>query len=118
MKWLRTMILFDQGNVIFSSDWKNLHESYVRAIASIEHPRGSGSLTLRRKVRLPNGQWRRNGVGYLRKEFLVFMRDNEGWEAESDIALSKDREQPPLLLYPSWRSTANQSHRTSVALTS
>jgi len=101
MKWLRTMVLFDRGNVISSPDWKNLHESYVRAIASIEHPRGSGSLTLRRKVRQPNNQWKRNGVGYLRKEFLAFMRDHEGWGAESDVALSRDREQPPLLLYPS-----------------
>jgi hypothetical protein len=101
MKWLRTMVLFDQGNVISSSDWKHLHESYVRAIASIEHPKGSGSLTLRRKVRLPNKQWRRNGVGYLRKEFLAYMCDHEGWEAETDVELSKDREQPPLLLYPS-----------------
>ena len=101
MKWLRTMVLFDEGNVISSPDWKNLHESYVRAIASIEHPRGSGSLTLRRKVRLPNNQWKRNGVGYLRKEFLAFMRDHEGWEAESDVALARDREQPPRLLYPS-----------------
>jgi hypothetical protein len=95
------MILFDRGDVISSPDWKNLHESYIRAIASIEHPRGSGSLTLRRKVRLPNKQWKRNGVGYLRKEFLAFMRNNEGWEAESDVALSRDRKQPPLLLYPS-----------------
>ena len=100
MKWLRTMVLFDQGNVISSSDWKHLHESYVRAIVSIEHPKGSGSLTLRRKVRLPNNQWKRNGVGYLRKEFLTYMCDHEGWESESDVELSKDREQPSLLLYP------------------
>jgi hypothetical protein len=95
------MVLFDQGNVVASPDWKKLHESYVRAIASIEHPRGSGSLTLRRKVKLPNNQWKRNGVGYLRKEFLAFMRDHEGWEAESDVALPKDREPPTLMLYPS-----------------
>jgi len=101
MKWLRTMVLFDQGNVISSVDWKNLHESYVRAIARIEHPQGSGSLTLRRKVRLPNSQWKRNGVGYLRKEFLAFMHDHEKWESESDVSLSRDREQPPLRLYPS-----------------
>lgn len=94
------MVLFDQGNVISSDDWRILHESYVRAIASIEHPRGSGSLTLRRKMQLPNKQWKRNGVGYLRKEFLAFMRDHEGWKAESKVALSRNREQPPLLLYP------------------
>lgn len=101
MKWLRTMVLFDQGEVISSNDWQTLHESYVRAIASIEHPHGSGSLTLRRKQRLANGQWRRNGVKYLKNEFLAFMRDHERWRAESDVELSRDREQPPLLLYPS-----------------
>lgn len=101
MKWLRTIVLFDKGDVISSPDWNNLHESYVRAIVSIEHPQGSGSLTLRRKQRLPNNQWKRNGVGYLRKEFLAFMRDRESWQAESDFALSRNREQPPLLLYPS-----------------
>jgi len=101
MKWLRTMVLFDQGNVISSVDWKTIHESYVRAIVSIEHPRGSGSLTLRRKMPLQKNQWKRNGVGYLRQEFLAFMRDHEGWKAESGISLSRDRAQPPLLLYPS-----------------
>lgn len=29
------------------------------------------------------------------------MLDHEGWQAESGVALSRDREQPPLLLYPS-----------------
>lgn len=29
------------------------------------------------------------------------MRDHEGWQAESDVALPRNREQPPLLLYPS-----------------
>lgn len=101
MKWLRTIVIFDQGGVISSTDWEELHESYVRSILSIEHPRGSGSLTLRRKIHLPNGQWKRNGVVYLKKSFLSFMRDREGWEAESDVALSRDREQKMLLLYPS-----------------
>lgn len=101
MKWLRTMVIFDQGEVISSADWQTLHGSYVRAISSIEHPRGSGSLTLRRKQRLPNNQWRRNGVKYLKNEFLAFMRDHERWHAERDVELSRDRDQPPLLLYPS-----------------
>lgn len=101
MKWLRTMVIFDQGEVISSADWQTLHESYVRAILSIEHPRGSGSLTLRRKQRLPNNQWRRNGVKYLKNEFLTFMRDHEEWHAERNVDISPDRDQPPLLLYPS-----------------
>ncbi len=101
MKWLRTIILFDQGDIISSSDWKTLHESFVRSIESIDNPRGSGKLRLRRKVRLANGKWTRNGVGYLRTRFLEHIRDVEGWEAEGNVDLKRDRKQPPLRLYPS-----------------
>ncbi len=101
MKWLRTLVLFDQGEVIASADWKALHESYVRSIESIDNPRGSGRLCLRRKVRQANGQWLRNGVGYLRTRFLEHIRDVEGWEAERSVNLKKDRNQPPIRLYPS-----------------
>jgi len=94
MKWLRTLILFDQGNVISSPDWPNLHESYVRSIQSIEYPTGSGSLTIRRKTRKPDGKWLRNG-------FLEHMRDVEGWEPEGNVNLARDRQQPPIKLYPS-----------------
>lgn len=95
------MVLFDQGDVITSLDWKHLHESYVRAISSIENPKGTGTLTLRRKVQLPNKQWKRNGVSYLKHEFLKFMRDHEGWQAESVVQLAKETNQPSLTLYPS-----------------
>lgn len=101
MKWLRTLILFDQGDVISSTDWKSLHESYVRSIASIDHPRGSGELRLRRRIKLENGQWKRNGVGYLRTRFLEHIRDVEGWQAERPVDLARDRDQPPIRLYPS-----------------
>ena len=101
MKWLRTLILFDQGDVISSEDWKAIHESYVRSIQSIGHPATQGHLLLRRKVRLPNGQFTRNGVGYLRSTFLDHMRDVEGWESEGDVDLSRGREQPAIRLYPS-----------------
>lgn len=104
MKWLRTMVLFDQGGVISSSDWQAVHASCVRAIESIDHPAGSGTLTLREKIRLPGGQWQRNGVGYLRMRFLQSMRDVEGWSTEGDVNLSRDRAQPPILLYPSLES--------------
>jgi hypothetical protein len=101
MRWLRTLILFDQGDVISSSDWQALHESFVRSIESIDNPRGSGKLLLRRKARLANGQWARNGVGYLRTRFLEHIRDVEGWEAEGNVDLKRDREQPAIRLYPS-----------------
>jgi hypothetical protein len=101
MKWLRTLILIDQGNVLSSPDWQLLHESYCRSIASIDHPRGSGSLTLRRKVRLAKNQWSRNGVSYLKSRFFQHMNNVEGWDAEGDVDLSRDREQLPIRLYPS-----------------
>jgi hypothetical protein len=101
MRWLRTLVIFDKGDVVRSVDWSDVHASYVRAINSIDHPPGSGKLTLREKVRLPNGQWRRNGVGYLRAKFLSYMQETEGWNSESNVDLARDREQPPILLYPS-----------------
>lgn len=101
MKWLRTLVLFDQGDVISSPDWKAFHESYVRSIESIDNPAGTGKLCLRRKARLPNGQWARNGVGFLRNRFLEHIRDVEGWEAEGLVDLKRDRDQPPIRLYPS-----------------
>lgn len=101
MKWLRTLVLFDQGNVISSTDWKAVHESYVRSISSIEHPVGTGRLLLRRKTRLSGGQFMRNGVGFLRLNFLHYMQNVENWKAEGKINLSRDREQPTIKLYPS-----------------
>ena len=44
MKWLRTLVLFEQGKLAATSDWRRLHESYVRSIQSIDHPAGSGTL--------------------------------------------------------------------------
>jgi hypothetical protein len=101
MKWLRTLVLFDKGNVISSDDWKSLHESYVRSIRSIDNPPGSGKLRLRKKVQLPNKQWQRNGVGYLKSRFIDHIENVEGWKPEGVVDLKRDREQPPIRLYPS-----------------
>lgn len=100
MKWLRTLILFDTGNLVQSSDWKHVHESYVRSILSVEHPSDSGALTLRRKARLKSNQWQRNGVGHLRSSFLRHMQGSEGWRPEVGIDLGRNRGQPPVRLYP------------------
>ena len=101
MKWLRTLVLFDQGDVIASPDWKALHDGYVRSIRSIDNPLGSGTLTLRQRAVLADGKDGRNGVGYLRKRFLEHIRDVEGWEPEGTVDLERSRSQPPIRLYPS-----------------
>lgn len=55
-------------------------------------------------MRLPNNQWQRNGVGYLRARFLDHMRNVEGWKSETDVDLGRDREQPAIKLFPSMES--------------
>lgn len=102
MKWLRTMILFDKGNMVSTKDWSDIHSSYTRAISSIDFPRGSGELRLRRKQQDPvSKQWDRNGVGYLKSRFLEHLVNDEGWEPETEADLKNLREQPLLQLYPS-----------------
>lgn len=100
MQWLRTLVLFDQGGVMKSTDWAAFHASYVRSIGAIDHPKGSGTLTLRRKKR-SGTQWKRNGVGYLRSRFLEHMVHTEHWKSEGGVDLARDRKQPPIKLYPS-----------------
>jgi Restriction endonuclease BamHI len=103
MKWLRTIVLFNCGNVLASTDWKAIHESYVRSIQSIDFPEGSQTLTLRRKARRPDNQWERNGVGYLKRRFLEHMVQTEGWRSEVGYNLGKPGP-PELQLYPSLES--------------
>src|SRR5438045_1402873 len=100
MKWLRTMILFDRGGIAANTDWQTIHASFVRSIQSIDFPPGSGSLTLRRKVMHTNGQWRRNGVVYLKRRFLEHMVHAEGWRRESDFALTTSQA-TEVTLFPS-----------------
>lgn len=101
MKWLRTIVLFSKDNVIEDNDWKTLHESYLRSIASIDFPQNSGSLKLRRKQRQQNGQWKRNGVKYLKDRFLNDMTEVEKWTPEGVVGLKALQRKLPLQLYPS-----------------
>jgi Restriction endonuclease BamHI len=102
MRWLRTLVLFDQGGVVSSEDWESIHRSFVRSIERIDSPRGSGRLMLRRKTQDPESkQWNRNGVGYLRSRFLEHMVADEGWQAEGEVDLQNLQEKPELRLYPS-----------------
>ena len=101
MKCLRTLVLFDQGQGMASDDWKTIHTSYIAAIGSIDHIQASGTLTLRRKIKTLEGTCLRNGVVYLRSRFLDYMLHTQGWQAEGIVNLARDRDQPPINLYPS-----------------
>lgn len=95
MKWLRTLVLFDNGGVGQSVDWSALHDSYVRAIGGVEHPAGSGMLTLRRR----QGAYR-NGVKPLRTQFLERMVRQERWSPEGPVNISGGVSPSPIFSYP------------------
>lgn len=103
MKWLRTLVLFDRGDVLSTVDWQVIHESYTRSIQKIDFPEGAGSLTLRRKTKRPDGQWNRNGVVYLKRRFLSHMVEDENWHCEVGLDLGRNRIPPRVRLYPSMK---------------
>jgi hypothetical protein len=100
MKWLRTLVIFDKGGIVHSSNWQAIHKSYVRSISRIDFPEGAGTLTLRRKTQQSNKQWSRNGVGYLKRRFIDKMVNDEHWESEVDLDLGNDRPPSEVHLYP------------------
>jgi hypothetical protein len=99
MKWLRTLILFDKGEVVESKDWASIHESYARSIASIDFPVGSGFLKIRRKYKVGK-EWHRNGVKYLRTRFLEHMVKVEGWHPERVVDIAPDRRPSVIRQFP------------------
>lgn len=117
MKWLRTIVLVNKGDVIASDDWKSHHEAYVRGIESIDNPKGSGKLKLRPKVKdgltaKGNIKWKRNGVGYLKSRFASHMVKNEGWGAEKNFGFNEKITPPKLTLFP-----GNNEHVEPIAAT-
>jgi hypothetical protein len=100
MKWLKTMVLFSQGGVVNSTAWSKAHESYVRAIRKIDHPRGSGALTIRA---ISKDKQLRNGVTFLKHQFVEHMK-HEAWLTEVPIAITSAHSPPQLLSYPDMAS--------------
>jgi hypothetical protein len=101
LKLLRTIVIFDNGSISDSEDWQRVFESLSRSINHIEFPPGSGSLTIRKKIKRSDGQWDRNGVGYLKGSFLQHMTEVEGWKSEKKLGLSASRlPVTELSLYP------------------
>jgi Restriction endonuclease BamHI len=103
VKWLRTIVVFDKGGIVRDSEWAAVHESYVRSIQKLDHPEGSGALTLRKKFKVGR-DWKRNGVGYLRKRFFAHLVNVEKWRPEGEVELHPNRERAALSLYPSGES--------------
>jgi hypothetical protein len=99
VKWLRTLVIFDSGEVLTSPSWEEIHQSYLRAIRSIDHPAGSGKFLLRRAIKKA-GNIQRNGVVYLRRKFLDYLVEKEGWHKEQHTAVSQIHLSTEIKLYP------------------
>lgn len=100
MKWLRTIIVFDKGEVIQDPDWKDFHESYRSAIENMVHPVGSDKMIVRKRVKNgTTGKYRRNGVQFLKKTFFKLIRE-EGWVAESQVGVERVSLEAKLKTYP------------------
>ena len=108
MKWLRTMVLFDKGNVVKEPAWQALHASFVRSIQAIENPVGSGSFTLRERIALPRApraqqKFERNGVVSIKRRFYDHLTEVEKWQPEAglDFGVGLSDLMVPMTLYPS-----------------
>jgi Restriction endonuclease BamHI len=100
MKWLRTMILSDKGNVVSSATWHDLHDAYVGSIRKMVNPAGSSVFKIRRPYRNNHGDRKRNGVGPIRDQFVNLMED-VGWLSEEDVKLDDGTKGTLVKLYPS-----------------
>jgi hypothetical protein len=94
MKFIRTVVVFDQGKLIQGPQWKAMHDALTQAIDAIVNPLGSDKFMIRRRTPKldKNGkrtsQFYRNGVVPIRDQFLRRLRD-EGWESERPTGLGR-----------------------------
>jgi Restriction endonuclease BamHI len=109
MKWLRTMILFDRGDVASSPDWTALHASYVRSINAVKNPDGADRFTLRKRIPIPRKdrkeqqKYWRNGVSSIKRRFYHHLTTVEKWDKEivSDFGTRRSELEVAMKLYPS-----------------
>ena len=92
MKFVRTVVVFDRGNLLDSKQWARMHEGYVAALRGVVHPPGSDRFIIRKRIKkvnaagLPTTQWMRNGVVPIKEQFLAKLR-LAGWLPEKPAGL-------------------------------
>ena len=94
MKFIRTVVVFDRGNLIDSEPWARMHETITGAVQKIVHPPGNDRFVIRRKIPKldahgnPSKQWVRNGVVPIKNQFLTNLKV-AGWRAEMPVGLDR-----------------------------
>ena len=95
MKFVRTVVIFDQGELIEGPQWGAMHDAVTRAIDAIVNPLGNDKFVIRRRTPKldKNGkrtsQWYRNGVVPIRNQFLRRLREL-GWQSERPTGLGRN----------------------------
>jgi hypothetical protein len=118
MKFVRTVVVFDRGNLLPSEQWAEAYLAYTRAIRKVVHPPGNDKFLIRRRTRKLDAQgrittqWNRNGVVPIRNQFFEQL-SKSGWQTERPVGLEHNighpgavRSQASIRLkeYPSLRS--------------
>jgi hypothetical protein len=95
MKFIRTIVVFDQGGLIDSEPWTRMHGRISAAVQKMVHPPGNDRFVIRQKVPKldtrgkPSKQWTRNGVAPIKAQFLANLT-NAGWRAEMPVGPARD----------------------------
>jgi hypothetical protein len=94
MKFVRTVVVFDRGNLLDSEQWAAMHGTYVNALRGVVHPPGNDKFVIRKKTKKVtasgalSNQWMRKGVVPIRDQFLANLK-NSGWDAEKPVELER-----------------------------
>lgn len=97
MKFVRTVVVFDRGNLIESGEWKTMHDAMTSALTKVVHPPGNDRFVIRKRARKldargkTTSQWMRNGVVPIREQFFGHLTD-AGWQSESAVELVRHTE--------------------------
>src|SRR5437870_687659 len=95
MRFVRTVVVFDRGDLIDGPQWNAMHDAVVGAIQAIVNPVGNDRFVIRRRTpkldkrSKKTNQWYRNGVVPIRNQFLRRLRES-GWESERPTGLGHD----------------------------
>lgn len=100
MKFVRTVVVYDQGALVDSPHWHAIHETIVAALSRVVHPPGSDKFVIRRKARKVDvrgkvtSQWMRNGVVPIKEQFFGQLTAL-GWKSERKVPLAAGGNEPP-----------------------
>lgn len=112
MKLVRTVLVFDQGQVSHTRGWQMAYRGFASAIKQMVNPVDSIDFAIRPKA-MNGPQWLRNGVAPIKAQFITRML-TQGWKTEEALSLdahiSQTSASKPWLTYPNYEPLADPLH--------